>query len=278
MAESKHVLHNKMNSELYQRVADNVGRPAIQLRGTARETLTFLGGAPASSTEFSWPEKENRPLGFIGQLDLAELELHEAAPWLPSTGRLLFFYDMDEAPWGFDPKDRGGWAVIYDAGDGLVQSIPFPDDLTEEYRLSGTKYLKGKNYISIPSLERVTPEEAGISQEEEEDYYELSSNVFENHPRHQIGGFPEPVQSDSMEEECQLASAGVYCGDSSGYNSARAEELRQEPNDWRLLLQIDTEDDLDLMWGDSGTIYYWIRERDARAGDFSKVWLVLQCC
>ncbi|WP_200274212.1 YwqG family protein [Luteolibacter pohnpeiensis] len=267
-----------MSSEMYQRVASRVGRPALQLLGTARETLTFFGGSPASATGFSWPRKDGKPLSFIGQLDLSELNLSDAAPWLPATGRLLFFYDMDEWPWGFDPKDRGGWAVIHDSGTDSVQSIPFPDDLKGENRPPRIKYLEGRPYTSIPSLERISLEEAGISEEEEEDYYELSVDAFDGNALHQIGGFPEPVQGDMMEEECHLVSGGVYCGDSTGYKSERADELRKEPNDWKLLLQFDTEDDLDLMWGDSGTLYYWIRERDARAGDFSNVWLVLQCC
>ena len=32
------------------------------------------------------------------------------------------------------------------------------------------------------------------------------------------------------------------------------------------------------LWGDVGTVYFWVRESDARRGDFSKVWMVFQCC
>ncbi len=32
-----------------------------------------------------------------------------------------------------------------------------------------------------------------------------------------------------------------------------------------------------MKWGDVGTLHCWIREPDARAGDFSGVWLILQC-
>ena len=168
--------------------------------------------------------------------------------------------------------------MIHDPGAGQPRTIPLPDDLEDEFRIPGTRYLRGNPYVSIPSLERITPEDAGISEDEEEDYWTLTADAFAGRPLHQVGGFPEPVQGDSMEEECQLVSGGVYCGDSDGYDSARAEELRKQENDWKLLLQFDTDDDLDVMWGDSGTLYFWIRERDARAGDFSKVWFVLQCC
>ena len=266
-----------MNSELYQRVTSKVGRPALQLLETKRETLTYFGGSPAATTNFSWPRKSGQPLNFIGQIDLSELNLTKAAPWLPSTGRLLFFYDFDEYPWGFDPKDRGSWAVIHDSGTGSIQSIQFPDDLKRENQPSEIKYLSGRSYTSIPSLERITLEEAGISEEEEEDYYELTEDSFDNNPLHQIGGFPRPIQGDGMELECQLVSGGVDCGNPTGYQSKQADELKKEPNDWQLLLQFDTDNDLDLIWGDEGTLYFWIRERDARAEDFSNAWLVLQC-
>lgn len=49
-------------------------------------------------------------------------------------------------------------------------------------------------------------------------------------------------------------------------------------SEWRLLLQLDSDDASDMMWGDSGILYFWIREADARAGDFSNVWVILQCC
>ena len=42
-------------------------------------------------------------------------------------------------------------------------------------------------------------------------------------------------------------------------------------------LQIDTDDELNVMWGDAGMIYFWVEEDKARKGDFSNTWLVRQC-
>jgi uncharacterized protein YwqG len=265
-----------MKQDLYQRVAQRVGTRAIQLLGKAGDGLSFLGGLPITSSGLEWPRKAGRPLAFLGQIDLGEMPVGEAAPWLPARGRLLFFYDVDEYPWGFDPADRGGWCVLYDDGDRAPTEQPGPHDLGDRL-LSEKKTIAGKLFHSIPMLERVTLEEAGITEDEEDAYYDLVSESFDGQPQHQLGGFPDPVQGDAMEQECQLASGGVYCGDTSGYESREGKRLRAEPNDWRLLLQLDSDDDLGTMWGDAGMLYFWIQESDARAGNFSNVWLVLQC-
>ncbi len=80
-----------------------------------------------------------------------------------------------------------------------------------------------------------------------------------------------------MELEAQLASNGVYCGDGSGYQSEEGKRLAVGAKDWRLLLQFSSDDDLGVMWGDLGELYFWVKEQDSVEGDFSDVWLILQC-
>ena len=31
------------------------------------------------------------------------------------------------------------------------------------------------------------------------------------------------------------------------------------------------------MWGDCGCIYFWLKKQDLAAGNFDRVWLILQC-
>lgn len=80
-----------------------------------------------------------------------------------------------------------------------------------------------------------------------------------------------------MELECQLASNGLYVGNSSGYDDPRRPALEPGAVDWQLLLQIDSDDDVGMMWGDVGMLYFWVRKQDAERADFSNVWMVLQC-
>jgi uncharacterized protein YwqG len=95
---------------------------------------------------------------------------------------------------------------------------------------------------------------------------------------HHLLGYPQVIQNP-MELECQLASNGVYCGGPEGYRSAAAKELAAGASDWRLLLQIDTDEEgPGWMRGDVGRIYFWIKRNDLASLRFHDVWLIFQCC
>jgi len=190
--------------------------------------------------------------------------------WLPPAGRVLFFYDAENQPWGFDPKDRGSWNVLLVDGAAAPVQLPAGGALTRQP-------LAFRAIRSYPSWERPEVRGLHLSEAEAEMLIDGGTAVYGQAPHHQVGGFPRPVQGDEMELECQLVSHGLYCGDSSGYLSRDAAGLRDGAPDWQLLLQIDSDDDLGVMWGDAGTLYFWIREQDARAGRFDQAWAVLQC-
>ena len=80
-----------------------------------------------------------------------------------------------------------------------------------------------------------------------------------------------------MSLECQLVSNGVYCGGPEGYQDPRVPMLESGAKDWMLLLQVDTDDKAQMIWGDVGTLYYWIRRQDLENRDFDKVWMIFQC-
>jgi uncharacterized protein YwqG len=80
-----------------------------------------------------------------------------------------------------------------------------------------------------------------------------------------------------MELECAEVTRGIYTGDATASKDPRAAEAARHQYEWRLLLQVDTDDDAKMMWGDAGRIYFWIRDEDLRARRFDKTWLVFQC-
>ena len=243
--------------------------PAIHFVPSGTETPSYFGGEPRLPAGIAWPEREGRPLTFLASIDLASIASVVELDWLPRTGRLLFFYDIDGQPWGFDPKDRGGSRVLHThdgGGSAASTSTALP-----------RRFMSARRIASYPSYEREEMSALHLTDEQSDAAIEISHAVYGTTPHHQMGGYPEPVQSDAMELECQLASGGLYVGDPSGYADIRAKALESGARDWRLLLQMDSDDDLGVMWGDAGIIYFWIRENDARAGRFDQAWLILQC-
>lgn len=258
-------------------LATSLAVPAVQVLKSDTPSMSHFGGSPSLPATIVWPDFKGRKLGFLARLSLSEIQTAMPIDWLPSTGALLFFYEMKEQPWGFDPKDRGSCAVLLvpDLAHASSASDPGGDPELCPLPYYGVSF---QQVNVLPSWERDSVSPLTLSNAEADVYCELVDQVFGDQPKHQVGGLPAPVQGDAMELECQLASNGLYCGDASGYKDPRAEVLKSDAAKWRLLFQFDSDDDLDVMWGDAGTIYYWIDESAARSGDFTNPWLILQCC
>jgi uncharacterized protein YwqG len=248
--------------------------PGVHAVSVHTSSKSHFGGSPNLPSSISWPEWRGNKLSFLARISLLELQRTQQIDWLPANGALLFFYDTDEQPWGFDPKNRGSSAVF------LVPDLEEP--LTDSANKSEHELFKQMNIAfrsinTFPSTERAQVEALSMSDEEQDEYWDLLDAPFQGLPKHQLAGMPAPVQGDCMELECQLVSNGLYCGNSSGYDDPRAKELETGSQDWRLLLQLDADDDTGLMWGDCGTLYFWVRAQDAAKGRFENTWLILQC-
>lgn len=255
-------------------MTQGLGKPAVQVTAVEGATLSHFGGSPHLPAGIDWPEKDGERLAFLARLSLPEIQRVSAIDWLPASGALLFFYDIEEQPWGYDPRDRGAWAVLHVPDlEGPAASHPQDEDSPVPFTGIGFHRIE-----TLPSCQRDAVAALELSEGENGEYSDLTEIPYQGKPRHQISGFPAPVQGDDMELECQLASNGLYCGNETGYNDPRALSLQSGADDWRLLFQLDSDDDLDVMWGDCGTLYFWVREQAARAGDFGDAWLVLQCC
>lgn len=250
--------------------------PSVHLRPDANSAFSRLGGLPRMPADLPWPEWKGKPQAFLAQIDLAEA--HRAVPsFLPASGYLYFFYDQEQGVWGFDPKDIGGWRVLHTAQPlSSLAERGAPPGLEEDY-LYKPKPVSLHRVEVLPAPERLPQSTIG-DDDESEAYSSLRDEVYGGMAHHQMLGFPVSVQNDNMEEECHLVANGIYCGSPEGYKDPRVALLRSQPNDWKLLLQLDTDDDTGWMWGDVGTVYFWIRESDAKRGDFSRVWMIFQCC
>ncbi len=248
-------------------------KAALHAVTTIPRGTSFFGGAPSIAPD-RWPERNGKRLDFIVQIDLAATQALLPMPWLPKAGALLFFYDVKHQPWGFDPADRGSWAVIHQpvtSHELMPAGSPEPSD--PSYR---RVYVMFRTILNYPTVEREPS--LDLTDEEMDALTDLSSEQFGEQPCHQLGGLPSPVQGDCMERECQLASNGIFFGDEKHLEDPRVPQLEKGAAEWRLLLQLDSDDSAGFVWGDAGMLYFFVRESDARAGDFSNVWMVLQCC
>jgi uncharacterized protein YwqG len=238
--------------------------------------VTKIGGEPDLPSGTLWPTWKDSPLSFIAQLNLEELHHISKTP-LPPSGLLSFFYDAEQKTWGFDPEDLGSWRVIYSSDLSSLRRFKFPAALTSNAHYDSCKVDFLKTSTLAPYESRVV-ERLHLSVEEADDYGDIwveTQQELEG-PRHQVLGHPHPIQGE-MQLECQLVSHGIYCGDSDGYNDPRSAALEKGADDWQLLLQIDSDDNAGMMWGDTGMLYFWIQKQALERQEFHKVWVVLQC-
>jgi uncharacterized protein YwqG len=279
------------------KLAKNLAQPAIQLLSAELPSQSYFGGCPHLPESVAWPQRNGKKLGFLARISLNEVANTCAVNWLPARGALLFFYDATSQPWGFDPKDRDGWSVLW-VPDISSQVAANQNELKPD-QSSSKEYFYGVIRVSKRAVVNATetvplnfmpltmrkialvPDVAStgvlalnLNDLEWDHYADLRTEAFGDALAHQLTGFASPIQGE-MELACQLASHDVYCGD--GRDEERAQGFAEGAKNWRLLLQIVDDEALGLMFGDCGTLYFWVEETRAKQGDFSNVWVILQC-
>lgn len=231
---------------------------------------------PASVGWFRHPDTKI-PLSFLAQINLADVKPFDTDDQLPACGLLSVFYDcsMDGMPWGFEPGDAAGWKVFfYDGDSSTLERKDIPHDLEENGVLFGSAQLTFESRFEVPAYDSDLCDLSGISDEEEERYWDWLNE--EDEPVNKLLGHADTIQS-GMELECEYVTNGINCGSPEGYQQAKALRREQYAKRWRLLMQIDSHDELGMMWGDMGRLYLWITSEDLAARRFDKVWLILQC-
>ncbi len=251
-----------------------------------------IGGKPAVPHDFVWPRylgesydniTKERPLSFMAQINLEDVKHYDTEKLLPKTGILSFFYETVSMPWGFAPEDNGSAKVYYFPGtEGLVP-MDIPDDMDEEAIVPELDVTFEK-HISIPAVEDF-PDGVTDMDFEWDDYEECREecgySCDEWGEVTKLLGYPDTVQS-SMEEECESLSRGYRQGspeDLAAVPGSVLEEIKEKSKEWILLFQMGTveSDDGEIMFGDCGHIYFWIRKQDLKNQNFDNIWLILQC-
>ena len=288
---------NNMDTDAVKQELKALCRNAIHLNigGKGESVLggTRFGGVPDVPADFVWPvyegtsfadnEVKKRPLSFLAQFNCADLATLDTEGLLPKTGLLSFFYEMETACWGFDPKDAGCARVFWFEDTSAIASAQVPEDLASDFRFpmlkinmeKETSFIDGQDFRILHENGIDWSTIGGILEELGIEDPENSSKLL---------GWPNLIQ-DSIMLECEFASSGYYLGDPEGWAKVPQEERESKKQtsleDWRLLFQLDTvesrKDNFELMFGDCGRIYFCIRKEDLLARRFDRVWLILQC-
>jgi uncharacterized protein YwqG len=223
---------------------------------------------------------EPAPLAFIAQVDLVEVwRAGPVDPDIPREGRLLLFYDIDQRPGGYKPTDTTGARLIYDltSAEGLRRVEPPSElaELIEEATLPAQScVLIGA--ISPPFYGSPDWDACSLREMSDETVRNWWSDITADGHDHRIGGHPLQIQGD-MQTTCALVSNGLDLGDGTAWKSKAAQRLKPDAVNWVLLMQIASDEEADMMWGDVGNLYVWIHRDALRARRFEEARVILQC-
>lgn len=273
-----------------------LARPAIRLSHGPAPSSTRLGGNAMLDPSEPWPEVNGRPLALLVVLDLEDVASFTVDVGLPVEGYLSFFYDAEEqSVWGFEPDDRWGWRVMYVAQDlaveveppaGAPRFAPVWLALEQVLTLPGWEEAAAEPFFPPHAPRRSGPfgNRSDASDQRRRDAFHALQAAWDgddddgssNRHRHQVGGWP-MLEQAPIWRECDLVSQGHPLGTLERWRAAESVAIPDALTDWRLLLQVDSDDAAGWMWGDVGALYYAVRSTAPLSSRFEQAWMVLQC-
>ncbi|MCC5892115.1 YwqG family protein [Exiguobacterium sp.] len=208
---------------------------------TTREEVAIghskFGGYPDL---VSADEHPGENLTFLAQFRLSDFAGCESVEALPKEGLLSFFYDVDEQPWG-DADERHLWRVVY----------------TRETMLERVRIGEALNERAVTFEESYAPIVDTLLELMTEDDFTAMEELFDEGDVHAIGGHPDAVQNDVFEEV--------------------EETYGKKFRDPFLLFQMDSTEELDVMFGDVGILYFLIPTEALRVKRFEETEIIMQC-
>ena len=261
IAERTEEVKKRMKQAGLSRIAPAVLKlllPSIRLivGERSKEPVTRLGGTPNMPAEIPWPTRRSGdPHSFLAQIDLGRLEICDGLP-LPRNGSLFFFCDAEYLPEVSDLVDvSDGVKVVYSPSSLSDNGLRTPPrELNEAYKFEGLS-LQPTLDLTAPAQNVWEIESLHLSDAESYAYGELFAQVCaSNESIHRMGGHPNLVQYGRLDSTDDMGGA-----------------------EWRLLLQLDSENQAGMMWGDQGRLYFTIREQDLRPSRFEKASMGWRC-
>ena len=250
----------------YMELLKPSGRDAIRIsfadKGTAPlpAGCSKYGGRPDVPANFQWPhDNSGRPLSLLLQIDCADLTSLDHENLLPTSGQLYFFYELSKMR--RDGKKNSVRVIYNDKPSSQLHPLDYPVNLGKHYQLQECR-LQFSQKTSFPCLEEVG---------------HLTHKPFKTKYN-----FEFEEASDRLEEKYCPGSEGI--GNMLGYAFLIKKPIVKDLSNHVLLLQLDSseyweEDDKtahDLLLGDYGIIYFYIKREDLLARRFDRIKFALQ--
>lgn len=242
---------------------------------------TRIGGLPDLPPNMEWPMRNGRPCEFIAQINLSEAAAYDVTGTLPKDGLLLFFFDYpfshDE---DYQPYQLGSELIRYYTGDMalLKRADDYPDQLEEwqHYRACAIKFetdwmLPNWGNAALHLIYEKVFQYTNFNEPHPQtvEAYDQVVKHFEpsnDKDLHHLLGYPEPVlQDDPLFDVSNI------------WNGKTVNE--QVLKEWSLLLQVSSDVSVDgpgMIWGDTSSLYYCIRNDDLAARRFENTCCVLE--
>lgn len=287
-------------------------QPAVGLKKIEKDDENIpvghskFGGIPDLPKEWDYPSYEESPLSFLCQINLAEIPF---ATDLPQTGVLYFFFEDEEMPSYYideDPNTMNSFRVLYFDGDRkkLQRNSEFLEENGKEpfpsYEMSYHLQYQIPEIVGNPEKYDFLNRHAKNFEAVENDYLLLYFGIFQllhyekdewlemdfemegEYPIHSLLGYAYNVQEEAIEEILDInwlikQSTTIEEVERKSLHDKRNEDIGKEKEEWQLLLQLDTDDELDWMWGDMGRLYFAIKKEDLQNKNFSNVGFTWQC-
>jgi uncharacterized protein YwqG len=245
--------------EVYRPKLLNTAMPFIRVEPQpARATAPWeskIGGQPYRPKGTPWPKApDGRELFFLAQLNFAEMPPLTGFP----TEGIVEFYINDDDLYGMD----------FDDGENpdTFRVLYFPTVVREAAALENDAAYVERPYDLLPHHPEVS-HPLRFSRGEEvapatdfRFWQHFKPDFFQKFGEREWGVLDEFGRS--------VRAQGHKVG---GYAYFTQDDPRRPEDPMWLLFQLDSDEMMDLMWGDMGVAHFFIREQDLLARNFSKV-------
>lgn len=240
-------------------------------RGAPALGVSRLGGWPDLPGNTEWPTWNERPMAFLGQINLAEVTKVQPEIRLPKAGVLLFFVGCNADTFQRDPFDQDMYMlelmpgeekntkdavkVVYAEENATLARTIYEGDVLPELFQPCNLNLKG-GALSLPHECTSAYHCLPLSGTEVTSYNELLDILTTDESENQFLGYPTVLQSTPLEWGPENIANGRDFF-SVPESEAETAKFSVDASQWGLLLQLTSDGNPDFIWGDAGNLYIY---------------------